>query len=86
MPCERLGSHGIFCIRRQPLDSISWRARLGWPLATHRAGTLELDPAKSGLYLRDHSFVSFWLDQRGLSGRELLSLAASETGVGSIDR
>jgi hypothetical protein len=40
----------------------------------YRDGAPELDPAQSGLYLRYHLFVSYWLDQRGLSVRQLFSL------------
>lgn len=40
----------------------------------YRDGARELDPVQSGLYLRYQLFVSYWLDQRGLSVQQLLSL------------
>ena len=37
-----------------------------------RAGDPELDPARSGLYLRYHLLVAYLLDKKGVSPRELL--------------
>jgi hypothetical protein len=42
-------------------------------LAGFRAGSRELDPALSGLYLRYHLLVAYALEQQGISPRLLLS-------------
>jgi hypothetical protein len=39
--------------------------------AAFRAGKPELDPGRSGLYLRYHLLVAYALEQRGMSGAEL---------------
>jgi hypothetical protein len=50
-------------------------------LQRYRQGAPELDPARSGLYLRYHLSVSYWLDRRGLSVAQLLSLPEEATGL-----
>lgn len=55
-------------------------------LQRYREGAPELDPVQSGLYLRYHLSVSYWLDRRGLSVRELLSLPADATGLDATIR
>jgi hypothetical protein len=42
-------------------------------LAAFRAGTSELDPKRSGLYLRYHLFVAYLLDREGMTPDALLS-------------
>jgi hypothetical protein len=42
-------------------------------LAAFRAGTRELDPKRSGLYLRYHLLVSYLLDHEGMSPETLLA-------------
>jgi hypothetical protein len=41
-------------------------------LAAFRAGTRELDPKRSGLYLRYHLLVAYLLDRQGMSAETLL--------------
>jgi hypothetical protein len=52
-------------------------------LRRYRDGDPELDPTHSGLYLRHHLFVSYWLEQRGLSVDQLLALPADIAQLGS---
>ena len=45
------------------------------------AGNSELDPARSGLYLRYHLLVAFLLDRKGVSHRDLLEKDFDSTAI-----
>ena len=50
-------------------------------LAAFRAGTRELDPKRSGLYLRYHLLVAYLLDHEGMTPEALLAAPIEKTEV-----
>jgi hypothetical protein len=70
-------------------DYVARDIDLGGALAGFKAGTRELDPARSGLYLRYQLMVAYALDRSGVTARALLETppdgASIERALTSLD-